>query len=249
MVGNRQEVDDRPATTVEPHLQQPFAPLGRDESGIGDETVTARKACEERIHPTRIVDQLRDIILTLRITEDELRNRFPPAIEDLAIGHTDHMQQDIIVSRIQMVAMTIPIGRTQMELDTTYPINGFGKEFISRIDPKPHLLEVRTGMQIVYPGIQDLYPAAIGRELREVREQGLLPDIMKEDLRHGEKKNQMVSINNFCLRVNITTPMISTTRVVRALYPRLNHENSPAPKAPYLKVSMIAVMGLSSMIR
>ena len=66
----------------------------------------------------------------------------------------DHVKNDIVVCRIQMVTMKVSLGSKKVDLHIACPDHV--------IQPDTGIKEIWTGMSIMLPGIQDLQVLSTG---------------------------------------------------------------------------------------
>ena len=128
-----------------------------------------------------IGDKAREIVLVCRVLENTLRNGVAFGVVDGFVGVADDVENDIVVSRVKMMAVLEPVGRVDVDFDIANPINGLA---VGLGDAEVDGREVRSGISVVYTNGQHFERPSVGDELRERTEDFPLPDVMKEYFRH-----------------------------------------------------------------
>jgi hypothetical protein len=108
--------------------------------------------------------------LVAGIAEGALRNKFATAVIDRFVGIAYDMQDDGIISRILMVAMAIPVGSMNMNLDIPYPL--------AVADTDARMAIVGSGIAVMLAYGENFYGPAVGGLLRESRPQAMFPYVV-----------------------------------------------------------------------
>ncbi len=161
----------------------------------------------------RISDESREVVLVGGVLEDALRDGFAFGVVDGFVSVADDVENDIVVSGVEVMAVLEPVRRVNMDFDIANPVDGLACGLGGGLrvglggwlgiglgvglsvglgiglsgwlgDAEVDGREVRSCIGVVYTDGQHFEMPSVGGELRERTEDFPLPDVMEEYFRH-----------------------------------------------------------------
>ena len=136
-----------------------------------DQMLRTTDPTDGTVHLLRFVKEGTQIVLIGRIIEFALRHQLPFGVVDRFIGGTNDVQDNVIIGLVDMMAVTLPIGRAHMDLDVSYPFPVTDLHTCRTI--------VRTRIAVMRSYGKDLHFPSVGRLLLHSCPQTPFPYVMQ----------------------------------------------------------------------
>lgn len=168
-------------------------PSDGDQAGVLEQEL-GTSVCEIcGVHEMRISDESREVVLVCRVLQYTLRDGFAFGVVDGFVGVADNVENYIVVSGVEVMAVLEPVRRVDMDFDIANPVDGLACGLgvglgiglsVGLGDTEVDGREVRSCICVVYTDGQHFEMPSVGGELRERTEDFPLPDVMEEYFRH-----------------------------------------------------------------
>ena len=160
-------------------------PSDGDQAGVLEQEL-GTSVCEIcGVHEMRISDESREVVLVCRVLQYTLRDGFAFGVVDGFVGVADNVENYIVVSGVEVMAVLEPVRRVDMDFYIANPVDGLACGLgVGLGDAEVDGREVRSCIGVVYTDGQHFEMPSVGGELRERTEDFPLPDVMEEYFRH-----------------------------------------------------------------
>lgn len=121
VLGDLQQAVDGLGLAAPTLFEQRGTPALSEDLGHMDKLLAAGDSSKRIVHMLGMRDELLEIVLVLWVTQYALGNTFAAGINSRFVILADDMQDDIVVGRIGVVAMTTPVRCPHMYLHIAHP--------------------------------------------------------------------------------------------------------------------------------